>query len=77
MGTYTFPAITTAAASFVNATGATLKTACLTGMTTLGTATGAILVTGTRTYHAAGIYILQQGLPYLKELQLPMEGYLL
>jgi|GEM_PF-2783097 len=57
MGTYTFPALTTAAASFVNASGATLKTATLTGITALGTATGAILVTGTRTYNAAGIYV--------------------
>ncbi len=57
MGTYTFPAVTSAAASFVNASGATLKTATLTGITALGTATGAILVTGTRTYNTAGIYV--------------------
>lgn len=57
MGTYTFPAVTTAAASFVNASGATLKTACLTGITTLGTATGAILVTGTRTYNSGASYV--------------------
>lgn len=56
MGTYTFPAITTAAASFVNASGATLKTAHLSGLSTTA-ATGAIQVTGTKTFSSAASYV--------------------
>jgi hypothetical protein len=56
MGTYTFPAITTAAASFVNASGATLRTGHLSGLSTTA-ATGAIQVTGTKTFSSAASYV--------------------
>jgi hypothetical protein len=56
MGTYTFPEITTAVASFVNASGATLKTAHLSGLSTTA-ATGAVQVTGTKTFSSAASYV--------------------
>ncbi len=56
MGTYIFTAVTTAVASFVNASGATLKTAHLSGLSTTA-ATGAVQITGTKTFSSAASYV--------------------
>jgi hypothetical protein len=60
MGTYTFPEVTTAVSSFVNASGATLKTAHLTGLSTTA-ATGSIQLTGTKTFSSAASYVFNGG----------------
>ena len=56
MGTYTFPTITSAVASFVNASGAILKTAHLSGLSTTAS-TGSIQVSGTKTFSSAASYV--------------------
>ena len=60
MGTYTFPAIASAVASFVTSSGSTLKTAHLSGLSTTA-ATGSIQLTGTKTFSSAASYVFNGG----------------
>jgi hypothetical protein len=56
MGTYIFPAVTTAVASFVNASGSILKTGHLSGLSTTA-ATGAIQTSGTDVFSSLASYV--------------------
>ena len=56
MGTYKFPAVTTAVASFVNATGSILQTGHLQGLSSTAS-TGALQLTGTITLSTTASYV--------------------